>query len=257
MTPNIQTTSLATTPDIAVRLENVAVRFPGHPAPRTILLNAAIESGKVTAITGASGSGKSTLLNLVAGFETPDEGHVSILGRHATNVPPALRPVSVIFQEHNLFAHLDIATNVALGIDPALKLTGEDRERIERALRDVGLAGFERRLPPTLSGGERQRVALARALVRQRPILLLDEPFAALDPGLRQEMGDLLAALQEKEASTILLVTHHADDVRRLADRVLFLDDGKIAIHEDAGMFLRRSEPDAVVRFLGARRPSS
>ena len=246
-----------TSPDIAVRLENVAVRFPGHPSPRTLLFDAAIERGKVTAITGASGSGKSTLLNLVAGFETPDEGRISILGRHATDVPPALRPVSVIFQEHNLFAHLDIATNVGLGIDPALKLTGEDRERIERALRDVGLAGFASRLPPTLSGGERQRVALARALVRQRPILLLDEPFAALDPGLRQEMGDLLAALQEKEASTILLVTHHADDVRRLADRVLFLDDGKIALHEDADRFLRRSEPNAVVRFLGARPPAS
>ncbi|PYE42247.1 thiamine transport system ATP-binding protein [Rhizobium sp. PP-F2F-G20b] len=246
-----------TAPTMAVRLENVAVRFPGHPAPRTLLFDAAIESGGITAITGASGSGKSTLLNLVAGFETPDAGRVSILGEDATPIPPALRPVSVIFQEHNLFAHLDVATNVGLGISPALKLDGEDRERIERALRDVGLAGFARRLPPTLSGGERQRVALARALVRQRPILLLDEPFAALDPGLRQEMGDLLAALQEKEASTILLVTHHADDVRRLADRVLFLDDGKVALHEEADAFLRRTEPAAVARFLGARSSAS
>ncbi|PYE25189.1 thiamine transport system ATP-binding protein [Rhizobium sp. PP-CC-3A-592] len=246
-----------TAPTIAVRLENVAVRFPGHPAPRTLFFDAAIESGGITAITGASGSGKSTLLNLVAGFETPDAGRVSILGKDATPIPPALRPVSVIFQEHNLFAHLDVATNVGLGISPALKLDGEDRERIERALRDVGLAGFARRLPPTLSGGERQRVALARALVRQRPILLLDEPFAALDPGLRQEMGDLLAALQEKEASTILLVTHHADDVRRLADRVLFLDDSKVALYEEADAFLRRTEPAAVARFLGARSSAS
>ncbi|TCP87853.1 thiamine transport system ATP-binding protein [Rhizobium sp. PP-CC-2G-626] len=245
-----------TDPTIAVRLENVAVRFPGHPAPRKLVFDTAIESGRITAITGASGSGKSTLLNLVAGFETPDAGRISILGEDATPIPPALRPVSVIFQEHNLFAHLDVATNVGLGISPALKLDGEDRERIERALRDVGLAGFARRLPPTLSGGERQRVALARALVRHRPILLLDEPFAALDPGLRQEMGDLLAALQEKEASTILLVTHHADDVRRLADRVLFLDDGKVALHEEADAFLRRTEPAAVARFLGARSPA-
>ncbi|CZT33389.1 thiamine ABC transporter ATP-binding protein [Rhizobium sp. 9140] len=245
-----------TLPTIAVRLENVAVRFPGHSAPRTLLFDTTIESGRITAITGASGSGKSTLLNLVAGFETPDAGRVSILGEDVTPIPPALRPVSVIFQEHNLFAHLDVATNVGLGISPALKLDGEDRERIERALRDVGLAGFARRLPPTLSGGERQRVALARALVRQRPILLLDEPFAALDPGLRQEMGDLLAVLQEKEASTILLVTHHPDDVRRLADRVLFLGDGKVALHEESDAFLRRTEPAAVARFLGARSPA-
>ncbi len=239
-------------PTIAIRLDNVAVRFPGHPVPRTLLFDAAIERGRITAVTGASGSGKSTLLNLVAGFETPDAGRVSILGADATPIPPALRPVSVIFQEHNLFAHLDIATNIGLGISPALTLDGNDRARIEQALEDVGLAGFERRLPPTLSGGERQRVALARALVRRRPILLLDEPFAALDPGLRQEMGDLLAALQAKEASTILLVTHHADDVRRLADRVLFLDDGRVALHEEAEAFLRRSEPAVVARFLGA-----
>lgn len=243
-------------PEIAVRLDKVTVRFAG-PSPRTLHFDAAIEKGKITAITGASGSGKSTLLNLVAGFETPDEGRVDILGRHATDVPPALRPVSVIFQEHNLFAHLDVATNVALGISPALKLTREDRARIEQALQDVGLAGFARRLPPTLSGGERQRVALARALVRQRPLLLLDEPFAALDPGLRQEMGDLLAALQAKEGSTILLVTHHADDVRRLADRVLFLDDGKVALHEPTTVFLERTEPEAVLRFLGARSPAA
>ena len=242
---------------IAVRLEQVMVRFPAHPAPRTLLFDAAIESGQITAIAGASGSGKSTLLNLIAGFETPDAGRISIFSRPATDVPPARRPVSVIFQEHNLFAHLDIATNVGLGISPSLKLTPDDRARIEGALDDVGLTGFERRLPPTLSGGERQRVALARALVRRRPLLLLDEPFAALDPALRQEMGDLLAALQKKEASTILLVTHHADDVRRLADRVLFLDDGKVALDEAAETFLKRTGPEAVIRFLGARSQAS
>lgn len=242
---------------IAVRLEQVMVRFPGHPVPQTLVFDAAIESGKITAITGASGSGKSTLLNLIAGFETPDSGRLRIFGEDVTDTPPALRPVSVIFQEHNLFAHLDIATNVGLGISPALKLTTADRARIESALDDVSLAGFAGRLPPTLSGGERQRAAFARALVRNRPLLLLDEPFAALDPALRLDMGELLAALQEKHASTILLVTHHADDVRRLADRVLFLHDGKVALHEEAGTFLQRTEPDVVARFLGARPPAS
>ena len=134
---------------------------------------------------------------------------------------PAERPISVIFQEHNLFSHLDVATNVGLGIDPALRLGVKERARIAGALCRVGLEGFGKRMPPTLSGGERQRVALARALVRRRPILLLDEPFAALDPGLRAGMAELLArSAPAGKQHDRLIVTHHPDDVRRLADSV-------------------------------------
>ena len=119
-------------------------------------------------------------------------------GVDVTKLPPSSRPVSMIFQENNLFAHLDVAANVGLGISPALRLSSSDRDRVATALGHTGLASKEKRLPRELSGGERQRVALARALVRDRPVLLLDEPFASLGPALRDEMLDLLVSVQKE-----------------------------------------------------------
>lgn len=206
--------------------------------------------GRIIAITGASGSGKSTFLNLVAGFETPDRGRVLIAGQDVTALHPALRPVSLVFQDNNLFAHLDLFTNVGLGINPALKLSAADRQAISAALERVGLGGFDRRLPGTLSGGERQRAAFARALVRDKPVLLLDEPFAALDPGLRGAMTDLLKTLHRDTGKTVLIVTHDPDDVRRLADHVLFIADGAIALDADVAAFLDHGDRDDVRRFL-------
>jgi thiamine transport system ATP-binding protein len=136
-------------------------------------------AGEIVAVMGPSGSGKSTLLNLIAGFERPSSGRVLIGGKDATNLAPALRPVSMVFQENNLFSHLDVAQNVGLGRSPSLKLTEQDRADIAAALARTGLAGKEGRRPAALSGGERQRVALARVLVRDRPVLLLDEPCGA------------------------------------------------------------------------------
>ncbi|WP_276119858.1 thiamine ABC transporter ATP-binding protein [Pararhizobium qamdonense] len=232
---------------IAVRLSDVRVRF----GATQLQFDCAIGKGEIVAVTGASGSGKSTLLNVIAGFETPDAGRVDILGEDVDGRDPAERPVSVIFQEHNLFAHLDVATNIGLGIDPALKLGLKEKAKIASALIRVGLDGFGKRLPPTLSGGERQRVALARALVRRKPVLLLDEPFAALDPGLRAGMIDLLLDLHRQEGHTILVITHHPDDVRMMADSVLFLDKGRIILHEPKAQFLAHSGLAAVDRFLG------
>ena len=152
-----------------------------------------VDASSITAMIGPSGSGKSTLLNLVAGFETPRSGRVLIGGRDVTALPPSARPVSMVFQENNLFAHLDVEKNVGLGRSPALRLTAEDRRAVAEALSRTGLAGKEKRLPRELSGGERQRVALARVLVRDRPVLLLDEPFASLGPALRDDMLELSA----------------------------------------------------------------
>ncbi|RVP02520.1 ATP-binding cassette domain-containing protein, partial [Sinorhizobium meliloti] len=188
---------------------------------------------------------------IIAGLEQPGRGEVRILGEEMTGRAPAERPVSIIFQEHNLFAHLDVATNVGFGISPALRLDAANRTKVEDALARVGLAGFGKRLPPTLSGGERQRVALARAFVRHRPILLLDEPFAALDPGMRAEMRALISDLHEEEGNTILMITHHPDDVRALADSVLFLDRGRIVAHDEVDRFLGRRDIAAINRFLG------
>src|SRR5262245_4510060 len=173
---------------VTFRYEDMQMRFDLHVA-----------SGECLAIIGPSGAGKSTLLALIAGFERAEAGSIRIDGQDVTGLPPAARPVTMLFQEHNLFAHLTVAANVGLGIHPGLRLTAADRDKVEWALAEVGLAGFAGRRPAQLSGGERQRVALARALVRKRSVLLLDEPFAALGPALRREMLDLVARLQEAQ----------------------------------------------------------
>ncbi len=197
--------------------EDMAMSFDLHVA-----------AGACYAVIGPSGAGKTTLLSLIAGFDRPLSGHVSIGGRDVTNLAPAARPVTTLFQEHNLFAHLSAAENVGLGIHPGLRLDAADRERVAAALAGVGLAGMERRLPRQLSGGERQRVALARSLVRNRPVLLLDEPFAALGPALRYEMLDLVAELRAAAGLTVVLVSHQPEDARRIASRAAFLHDGRV-----------------------------
>jgi thiamine transport system ATP-binding protein len=234
-------------PDSAIRLTDVTVRFD----EKRLAFDCAIPVGASVAVAGPSGAGKSTLFNVIAGFQTPATGTVSLLGQDVAAREPAERPVSVIFQDNNLFAHLTIADNVGLGIDPGLKLDAPARQRVFSALSRVGLGGYERRLPGSLSGGERQRVALARALVRRRPILLLDEPFAALDPAMRADMAALLFDLHAETKSTMLFITHQPEDIRRLADRVMFLESGAILLEEPARDFLSRREPPAVAKFLG------
>lgn len=218
---------------------------------REFHFDCSFENGKITAIVGPSGSGKSTLLNLVSGFEQPHSGRIEIEGRDVNDLAPAERPVSLVFQDNNLFSHLDLFTNIGLGIHPGLRLTSADRKAISDALARVGLAGYERRLPGSLSGGERQRAAFARALVRHRPVLLLDEPFAALDPGLRATMVDLLADLHAETRTTILLVTHEPRDIERLADNVVFIENGHIIVDAPAPDFLARTDVTAVRDFLG------
>jgi len=234
-------------PETAILLSDVTVRF----AEKRLAFDCAVSAGAAVAVAGPSGAGKSTLFNVIAGFETPRTGRVELLGKDMAGREPAERPVSVVFQDNNLFAHLSIADNVGLGIDPGLKLDSAARQSVFSALLRVGLGGYERRLPGSLSGGERQRVALARALVRRRPILLLDEPFAALDPAMRAEMADLLAELRAETKSTMLFITHQPEDIRRLADRVMFIEEGVIAIDEPVRDFLSRREPPGVAKFLG------
>ncbi|MEN8196474.1 MAG: thiamine ABC transporter ATP-binding protein [Pseudomonadota bacterium] len=220
--------------DVRFDYEDMAMRF-----------DLAVEPGDFLAIVGPSGSGKTTLLNLIAGFEPPASGSVKLGGLDVTALPPGMRPVTMLFQDHNLFAHLDVKTNVGLGISPALKLTPADREQIATALDRVGLTGFEHRLPGQLSGGERQRVAIARALVRDKPVLLLDEPFAALGPALRREMLDLVAEIHREKAMTVLIVTHQPDDARHAATHTAFVHRGRVlAMHETEALFATEDIPE-------------
>ena len=178
--------------------------------------------GAITAIRGQSGAGKSTLLDLIAGFLTPASGVVRIDGRDVTALPPEQRPVSILFQSDTLFEHLSAARNVALG------LKKPDATRVTAALAEVGLPAVVTQRASTLSGGQKQRVALARTLLRDRPVLLLDEPFSALDDETRGATRTLVRDLTQKHKWATLLVTHHADDIAAIADRVYLLEGGAL-----------------------------
>lgn len=236
----------------AVRLDDVDFAFEDWQ----VSFDLSVEASAIVAVMGPSGSGKSTLLNLVAGFEAPQRGRILIGGSDVTFRPPAERPVSMVFQENNLFGHLDVFANVGLGRSPSLRLTAQDREEIMAAIAQTGLAGKEKRLPAELSGGERQRVALARALIRDRPVLLLDEAFASLGPALRREMLDLVADLHERRGMTVLMVTHHPDDARQIARETVLIEDGRVAAHAATEEMLSEAGPEAMRRYLGSDRGS-
>ena len=210
-----------------------------------------VPAGECVAVIGPSGAGKSTLLSLIAGFEIPESGRIEIDGCDISALEPALRPVSIVFQEHNLFPHLDVAANVGLGLHPALRLEPEEHDEIDRALDRVGLGGLHRRYPSQLSGGQRQRVALARVLVRRRPVLLLDEPFAALGPALRQEMLELLSQLRIDRGLAVLMVSHHPDDARYIAERTAFVHGGHILELGETDRVLRASRSPELRAYLG------
>jgi thiamine transport system ATP-binding protein len=232
----------------SIRLDAVDFDF-GDMAMRFDLT---IEPSTIAAIIGPSGSGKSTLLNLIAGFETAKAGRILIDGTDMTYDAPSQRPVSMVFQDNNLFAHLDVAENVGLGRRADLKLSDADQAAIHGAIQTVGLADKEKRKPEALSGGERQRVAIARALVRNRPVLLLDEAFASLGPALRQEMLDLVGDLQKETGMTVVMVTHHPEDALRLPSTLFFLENGKIVASGPAKELLSDKGPSLLRKYLGA-----
>jgi len=187
-----------------------------------------IEAGERVAILGPSGAGKSTLLSLTAGFLAATNGQILLNGQDHSQTPPAKRPVSMLFQENNLFSHLTVRQNMGLGLHPGLKLSATQQQELLEIARQVGLEDCLDRLPSQLSGGQRQRVALARCLLRSQPILLLDEPFSALDPALRSEMLNLLDKVCSERNLTLLMVSHNLDDAVRVAQRTLLVVDGRI-----------------------------
>lgn len=206
--------------------------------------------GGTTAIIGPSGGGKSTLLLAIAGFVELATGDISVGPRLITHTEPAKRPVTLLFQENNLFPHMTVFQNTGLGVRPDLKLSKPQIEQVEDALEKVGLAGMGTRRPSELSGGQRQRVALARALLRDRPVLMLDEPFAALGPALRHEMLDLVARIRQEQRSTLLLVTHNPDDALRIAEHTVLVADG-VAMKPMPTADLLNNPPPSLATYLG------
>lgn len=208
-------------------LKLIDITWLYHHLPMRFTLSVA--RGEQVAILGPSGAGKSTLLNLIAGFLTPARGTLLIEGEDHTTTPPSRRPVSMLFQENNLFSHLNVEQNIGLGLDPGLKLSAEQKEKRWHIAQQMGIETLMARLPGELSGGQRQRVALARCLVREQPVLLLDEPFSALDPALRQEMLTLVSDICRARQLTLLMVSHSVEDAARIASRSVVVADGRIA----------------------------
>ncbi|OAN79046.1 thiamine ABC transporter ATP-binding protein [Jannaschia sp. EhC01] len=209
-----------------LRLEDIRVTQGSF----TLAADLTIPKGARVALIGASGSGKSTLLSTLSGFLWPDAGRITMAGVDVTKAPVADRPTSILFQDGNLFPHLNVSDNIALGIAPNLRLTPEDRARVVEALAKVELDEMGDRMPSELSGGQQSRVALARMLLRDKPIALLDEPFSALDPGLRREMLALVRTLCEETGQTLIMATHDLRDAEKLCDRVVLLDAGKVVL---------------------------
>jgi thiamine transport system ATP-binding protein len=229
-----------------IKLENVGFRYEDMG----MNFDLEIAKGELVGIIGPSGAGKSTLLSLIAGFDLPVSGRISIAGVDMEGVAPDQRPVSMIFQDHNSFAHLDVWTNVALGISPDLKLDPQQRAHVDEALARVGLADFKARKSTELSGGEKQRIAIARALVRDKPVLLLDEPFTALGPALRRDMLDLIRKIQKERKLTVLMVTHQPEDAKYAASRIAFVQNGRIAHVLPTKQFFAASAPAEISAYL-------
>jgi thiamine transport system ATP-binding protein len=185
-----------------------------------------INAGTRVAVMGPSGAGKSSLLSAIAGFIAPTSGGIWLDGQNLTARDPAQRPVSVLFQDQNLFPHLTLLQNVVLGLTAGRRATAAQLAQADAALAKVGLAGFSGRKPAQVSGGQMGRAALARVLLQARPILLLDEPFAALDSDLRHQMLDLVVQVAAQTNATILMVTHDDRDAVRFATHVIDVDHG-------------------------------
>ncbi len=185
-----------------------------------------LPEGQRVAVIGPSGGGKSTLLALISGFEVPDAGRIFWAGRDMTGLSPAERPIAMLFQDNNLFPHLDIETNVALGLEPVARPSNVARRKARKALQRVGLEDHVQKKPGALSGGQQSRAALARLTLTAKPLVLLDEPFAALGPAQRREMWDLLVELLPE--ATILMVTHDPDEAARSASEIVFVEDGAV-----------------------------
>jgi sulfate/thiosulfate transport system ATP-binding protein len=211
---------------VAISVQRVSKRFNGFTALDSISL--AIPGGSLTALLGPSGSGKSTLLRVIAGLEQPDEGIVSIDGEVVTALPPQKRGVGFVFQHYAAFKHMTVRDNIAFGLTVRKRPRDEINERVDELLELVQLRGLGGRYPAQLSGGQRQRMALARALAVEPSVLLLDEPFGALDARVRKELRRWLRRLHDEVHVTTVLVTHDQEEAMDVADRVALLNEGRI-----------------------------
>jgi putative spermidine/putrescine transport system ATP-binding protein len=241
--------ALPTQQDIAVRLEGIVKRFGDTVALQDVQLP--IRRGELMTLLGPSGCGKTTLLNLVAGFLVPDSGDIAIDGERVTDIPPHKREIGMMFQSYALFPHMDVAANVGYGLRMRRLPRAEIARRVADALALVKRTGLEDRRPRQLSGGQQQRVALARALIVRPKVLLLDEPFSALDKSLRASMQVEIKEIQRKLGVTTIFVTHDQSEALSLSDRIAVMSEGRIRQCATPDEVYRRPADRFVASFVG------
>jgi sulfate/thiosulfate transport system ATP-binding protein len=234
---------------MAIDVRNVTKRFGDFVALDDVSLDVA--SGSLTALLGPSGSGKSTLLRVIAGLETPDAGEVFLSGKEATGLRPQQRGVGFVFQHYAPFKHMTVEQNVGFGLTVRKRPRREIRERVAQLLRLVQLEGLGKRYPAQLSGGQRQRMALARALAVEPEVLLLDEPFGALDARVRQELREWLRRLHDEVHVTTVLVTHDQEEAMQVADRIALVNHGRIEQIGSPRELYERPANEFVLTFVG------
>ena len=194
----------------------------------TISTNISLEPDKIYAVVGPSGAGKSTFLNLISGFASISSGTIIWNGQEISNLPPAKRSVSILFQDNNLFPHLSVWRNLALAVTHWPKISRDNEEKLKAVMSEVGILGLENRKPSQLSGGQQSRVALARVLLQKNKILLLDEPFSALGPSLKDQMLELIKKIAKNKKLLVLMVTHEPADAKKVASQTLVVKDKKV-----------------------------
>ena len=194
----------------------------------TISTNISLEPDKIYAVVGPSGAGKSTFLNLISGFASISSGSIIWNGQEISNLPPAKRSVSILFQDNNLFPHLSVWRNLALAVTHWPKISRDHEEKLKAVMSEVGILGLENRKPSQLSGGQQSRVALARVLLQKNKILLLDEPFSALGPSLKDQMLELIKKIAKNKKLLVLMVTHEPADAKKVASQTLVVKDKKV-----------------------------
>ena len=194
----------------------------------TISTNISLEPEKIYAVVGPSGAGKSTFLNLISGFASISSGTIIWNGQEISNLPPAKRSVSILFQDNNLFPHLSVWRNLALAVTHWPKISRNNEEKLKAVMSEVGILGLENRKPSQLSGGQQSRVALARVLLQKNKILLLDEPFSALGPSLKDQMLELIKKIAKNKKLLVLMVTHEPADAKKVASQTLVVKDKKV-----------------------------
>src|SRR3954447_10217913 len=234
---------------MSIKVSGVTKKFGDFVALDDISVD--LPKGQLTALLGPSGGGKSTLLRIIAGLEDADAGTVTIEGAEATHLPPQKRNVGFVFQHYAAFKHMSVAKNVAFGLEIRKRSKEETEKRVAELLELVHLSQFAPRLPAQLSGGQRQRMALARALAVEPTVLLLDEPFGALDAKVRKELRDWLRRLHDEVHTTTIFVTHDQEEALEVADEIVVINEGRVEQVGSPDDLYDHPANDFVMRFLG------